>query len=60
LVTGCFSGIGIETARALSKTGATLYITACNKEKAKAAPGDILEINNARLLTLNLNSLAGI
>lgn len=38
LVTGCSSGIGVETARALYETGATLFLTARNLAKAKTAP----------------------
>lgn len=60
LITGCSSGIGIETARALSKTGARLYVTARNEEKAKGALGDLLEMKNVHLLKLDLNSLAGV
>lgn len=40
LITGCSSGIGIETARALALTGATLYLTARDLEKAKGALGN--------------------
>lgn len=43
IVTGCSSGIGIETARALSSTGSTLYLTARDLPKARSALGDILE-----------------
>lgn len=35
LVTGCSSGIGIETARALKSTGATVYVTVRNLEKGQ-------------------------
>lgn len=35
LITGCTSGIGIETARALNLTGAKIYITARNLVKGK-------------------------
>lgn len=58
LITGCSSGIGIETARALKATGATLYLTARNLEKAKAALGDILDDGDrVFLLELDLESL---
>ena len=56
-VTGCSSWIGIETARALKGTGATLYLTARNLEKAKAALGDILSGDKILLLKLDLESL---
>jgi len=41
LIAGCSSGIGIETARALFTTGATLYLTARNISKAKTALPDL-------------------
>ncbi|KAJ5588116.1 hypothetical protein N7537_010794 [Penicillium hordei] len=60
LITGCSSGIGIETARALSKTGARIFVTARDTQKAKAALGDLLESNQVQLLVLDLSSLASI
>ena len=57
LITGCSSGIGIETARALFVTGATLYLTARNIAKAKAALPDLISSERVNLLTLDLNSL---
>lgn len=61
LITGCSSGIGIETARALKATGATLFLTARNLDKARAALGDILDNNSSssqtHLLRLDLESL---
>ncbi|KAI9037535.1 uncharacterized protein KD926_000255 [Aspergillus affinis] len=60
LITGCSSGIGIETARALLETGATLYLTARDLNKAKTALGSILENDRAHLLELDLDSLASV
>ncbi|KAE8353401.1 hypothetical protein BDV28DRAFT_108633 [Aspergillus coremiiformis] len=60
LITGCSSGLGIITARALSVTGATLYLTARDVKKAKSALGDLLGKPNVHLLTLNLDSLASV
>ncbi|KAJ3568629.1 hypothetical protein NPX13_g6355 [Xylaria arbuscula] len=57
LITGCSSGLGIEIARALKATGATLYLTARNLDKAKAALGDILDGGRVHLLKLDLESL---
>ncbi|RSL49063.1 hypothetical protein CEP54_012617 [Fusarium duplospermum] len=37
LITGCSSGIGVETARAIYRTGATVYATARDIDKAKGA-----------------------
>ena len=41
LVTGCTSGIGVETARALYLTGATIYVTARDMTKGEAIAADI-------------------
>ncbi|KAI0911615.1 hypothetical protein F4823DRAFT_623384 [Ustulina deusta] len=61
LITGCSSGLGVETARALKVTGATLFLTARNLEKAKTALGDILDDGNkVHLLKLDLESLASV
>jgi len=61
LITGCSSGIGIETARALKATGATLFLTARNLEKAKLALGDILDGDDrVHLVHLNLESLSSV
>jgi NAD(P)-dependent dehydrogenase (short-subunit alcohol dehydrogenase family) len=57
LITGCSSGIGVETAKALSKTGATLYLTARSLEKAKKALGVLAESPNVHLLLLDQESL---
>lgn len=57
LITGCSSGLGVETARALKATGATLFLTARNLEKAKTALGDILDGGRVILLKLDLESL---
>jgi NAD(P)-dependent dehydrogenase (short-subunit alcohol dehydrogenase family) len=43
LVTGGTSGIGVETARALFATGADVFITARDLEKAKRVIDDILK-----------------
>ncbi|KAB8075573.1 hypothetical protein BDV29DRAFT_171689 [Aspergillus leporis] len=60
LITGCSSGLGIETAKALFRTGATLYLTARDLGKAKTALGDIVESPRVHLLHLDLNSLASV
>jgi NAD(P)-dependent dehydrogenase (short-subunit alcohol dehydrogenase family) len=56
LVTGCSSGLGIETARAMKATGITLFVTARNLEKARNALGDILDGQQVHLLGLDLES----
>ena len=60
LITGCSSGLGVETARALYVTGATLYLTVRDVEKAKNNLGDIAQSPRAHLLKLDLNSLASV
>ncbi|GKZ21787.1 hypothetical protein AbraIFM66951_008748 [Aspergillus brasiliensis] len=60
LITGCSSGLGVHTARALYTTGATLYLTARDLDRAKAALGDILNSPRVHLLHLDLNSLASV
>jgi len=57
LITGCSSGIGIETARALAQTGATLYLTVCNLDKGKKALGDLYDSERVHLLKMDLESL---
>jgi NAD(P)-dependent dehydrogenase (short-subunit alcohol dehydrogenase family) len=57
LITGCSSGIGIETARALKSTGSTLFLTTRNMPKAEAALKDILEPGKVELLEVDMNSL---
>jgi NAD(P)-dependent dehydrogenase (short-subunit alcohol dehydrogenase family) len=56
-ITGCSSGIGIETARTLFATGATLYLTARNLEKARTALPDLIVSDRVHILDLDLNSL---
>lgn len=60
LITGCSSGLGVEAAKALALTGATLYLTARNPDKAKQALGDLAGQSNCHILKLDLNSLADV
>lgn len=53
VVTGTSSGIGIETARALAATGATLYLTARDLKKAQDALVGILEEGRVELVQLD-------
>ncbi|CAM6096865.1 unnamed protein product [Calypogeia fissa] len=57
LITGCSSGIGVETARAIAATGATVYCTARDMEKGKEALADILEPRRVELLYMDLTAL---
>lgn len=60
VITGTSSGIGIETARALSLTGAQLFLTARNLEKAKTALGTILGSGRAELIEMDNTSLSSV
>ncbi|PWY96128.1 short-chain dehydrogenase [Aspergillus sclerotioniger CBS 115572] len=60
LITGCSSGLGVRTARALYTTGATLYLTARDLNKARLALHDLIDSPRVYLLHLDLNSLASV
>lgn len=60
-VTGYSAGIGIDTAKALFLTSASLYLTARDISKAKAALGDTLVSSpRVHLLELDLASFASV
>ncbi|KAL3134266.1 hypothetical protein ABBQ38_006530 [Trebouxia sp. C0009 RCD-2024] len=64
IITGCSSGIGIETARALHVTGAHLFLTVRDTQKGEAVVKDILGSGTSHgkveLLKLELDSLASV
>lgn len=60
LITGCSSGLGTETARALAKTGATLFLGVRDMLKGRRTLSDILDGSRVRLLHLDLSSFASI
>ncbi|KAJ5970090.1 Short-chain dehydrogenase/reductase SDR [Penicillium vulpinum] len=60
VITGATSGIGVETARALSATGATLLLTARNRSEAEKNLAGILEPGRVSLIDLDLQSFASI
>ncbi len=65
LITGCSSGLGIETARALHATGAHLFITARDVKKGQEVVNDIVTSNSgvtakADVLKLDLDSLQSV
>lgn len=62
VITGTSSGLGVETARALSKTGATLFLTARDLEKTRHALGDLLDSPGAHveLIKMENDSLASV
>ncbi|KAJ5323126.1 NAD(P)-binding protein [Penicillium brevicompactum] len=57
LITGTSSGLGVETARALFASGATLFLTVRDVEKAKSSLRDIADSPRVHFLLLDLNSL---
>lgn len=60
VVTGVSSGLGIETVRALAATGATMYLTARNLEKAEAALADIFDLSTMTLVQMDQASLESV
>ncbi|KAJ5185491.1 Short-chain dehydrogenase/reductase SDR [Penicillium cf. griseofulvum] len=60
VITGATSGIGVETARALSATGATLLLTARNRSKAERNLAGILEPGRVSLIDMDLDSFSSI
>jgi NAD(P)-dependent dehydrogenase (short-subunit alcohol dehydrogenase family) len=60
VITGATSGIGIETARALYATGATLILTARDTKKAETAFADILETKRAIVVEMENTSFDSI
>ncbi|KAM0253374.1 hypothetical protein ACHAQJ_007269 [Trichoderma viride] len=60
VVTGVSSGLGVETVRALSTTGASFYLTARDLTKAKSALGDILEPSRMKLVEMDQNSFKSV
>ncbi|KAL9036767.1 MAG: hypothetical protein Q9180_004105 [Flavoplaca navasiana] len=57
LITGCSSGIGIETARAIAATGAKVFCTVRHIKKGESALADILKPDHVVLVNMDLNSL---
>jgi len=64
VITGCTSGIGIETARALHATNATLFLTVRDEAKGQTVVQNILRSSEGRgrieLLLMNLSDLASV
>jgi NAD(P)-dependent dehydrogenase (short-subunit alcohol dehydrogenase family) len=60
VITGTSSGIGIETSRVLKLTGAKLFLTARNLEKAKTALDGILEHGRVELVEMDNTSLSSV
>lgn len=60
VITGATSGIGIETARALSATGATLFLTARDMKKGESNLAGILEPDRVSLVEMDNTSFVSI
>ena len=60
LITGCSSGIGIETARAMAATGARLFLGVRNVGKGEVALKDILKPGRVEMIKMDLNSLESV
>jgi NAD(P)-dependent dehydrogenase (short-subunit alcohol dehydrogenase family) len=60
LVTGCSSGAGVTTVKSLAVTGATIFATARNIEKAKKVLGDILDLDHVHLLQMDNADFASV
>lgn len=60
IITGSTSGIGIETARALSATGARLFLTARDTAQAEKTLAEILESDRVELIKMDISSFTSI
>ncbi|KOS40161.1 hypothetical protein ACN38_g8966 [Penicillium nordicum] len=60
IITRAISGISVETARALSVTGATLFLLARNRSEAEKNLTRILEPGRVSLINLDLDSFTSI
>lgn len=60
VITGVSSGLGIETVRALSVTGARFYLTARNLDKAMSALSGIFDADRMELIEMDQESLASV
>lgn len=60
VITGATSGIGLETARALSATGATLFLTTRNMHKAETVLDGLLEPGRVSLLEMDNASFTSV
>ncbi|KAH8676226.1 putative oxidoreductase,short chain dehydrogenase [Xylariales sp. PMI_506] len=60
VITGCSSGIGIETARALAATGARLFLLVRSLHKGRAACAGFLDLGRVDLVECDTSSLASV
>ncbi|KJZ73472.1 hypothetical protein HIM_07028 [Hirsutella minnesotensis 3608] len=59
-MTGASSGIGVETARALAATGATVYLAVRSPEKAREACASFLEPGRVELIEMDTSSQSSV
>ena len=57
LITGCSSGLGTETARAVATTGARVFCGVRNVDKGESALAGVLNPGQVELLKIDLSSL---
>ncbi|KAH7136771.1 hypothetical protein B0J13DRAFT_560027 [Dactylonectria estremocensis] len=60
VITGASAGLGVETARALAITGATLILTARDLPKAKTSLAEIWQEDRMHLVEMDQNSLESV
>ncbi|KAF5655104.1 hypothetical protein F25303_862 [Fusarium sp. NRRL 25303] len=60
VITGTSSGIGIETVRAIAATGATLYLTARDLDKARTALDGIFDPSRMELFQMDQGSVSSV
>ncbi|KAL3471668.1 hypothetical protein BJX99DRAFT_266561 [Aspergillus californicus] len=60
LITGCSSGIGTETARAIAATGARVFVAVRNMAKGQEACKDFISPGRVELLELDTSSMQSV
>ncbi len=60
LITGCSSGLGVETGHAIAATGARVFLAVRSLEKGRTACGSFLEPGRVGLVQLDLSSVASV
>jgi NAD(P)-dependent dehydrogenase (short-subunit alcohol dehydrogenase family) len=60
LITGCSSGIGIETARAIAATGARTFLAVRDLEKGRSACSSFLEPGRVDLIHLDTTDMVSV
>ncbi len=60
LITGCSSGIGVETARALHTTGARIFVTARDVPRTEKVLSDLMSQGRTTVIEMDLMSLSSV